>query len=467
MKRRPFLLSFVVVCLLVVTVWAIRPVTPSHAGTTTRRVNVPYGPAGSVAANRAVFWFGKLAPDTNFVDVRTLYNNQELVITLHIYDRQLWYDLNPNPATFTEWDTAALYLQVGGNLYRFMGQFAMMSKPRPPYQAVYTGNGGSWTQATLPFETSVGSQASGLNDDSEDRGWNITFRVPYSSLGLSGPPAPGTLWRLGLAVHDRDTANPGSIPVQVWPEGMTSSQPSTWGELHFGLPTYHPELARPEGMITIAHGVNGATVMDAHVGGGFLCGSESFPNIWTQWGNMNRAGDKGFNVQNQWNLADWPCFSRAYLTFPVVEIPAGKTLISARLILHHFGNSGLKPGDAPPTFIQVHTVAEDWNEGAITWNNGPMAVQNHRGTWVQPKPQGMPPGSTLPYAWDMSVPYLEALAAGQPLRIALYGADSSMHTGKYFRSSDFSDPALRPTLVIQWGEPADLPDQVFLPLQTR
>src|SRR5690606_31726935 len=257
--------------------------------------------------------------------------------------------------------TASLYLQVGGNLYRFVGQFAMMSKPRPPYQAVYTNQSGTWSQATLPFETSVGSQASGINNDNEDRGWNITFRIPYNSVGLSGPPAPGTLWRLGLAVHDRDSANPTPIPEQTWPEGMTSNQPGTWGELHFGLPTYHPELARPEGTITIAHGVNGATVTDAHVGGGFLCGSESFPNIWTQWGNKNRAGDQGFNVQNQWNLADWPCFSRAYLTFPVEEIPAGKTLISARLILHHFGNSGLQPGDAPPTLIQVHTIGQDWN----------------------------------------------------------------------------------------------------------
>ena len=37
-----------------------------------------------------------------------------------------------------------------------------------------------------------------------------------------------------------------------------------------------------------------------------------------------------------------------------------------------------------PSYIQVLTVAEDWNEATLTWNNAPMAERNVAGTWVDP-----------------------------------------------------------------------------------
>jgi hypothetical protein len=55
--------------------------------------------------------------------------------------------------------------------------------------------------------------------------------------------------------------------------------------------------------------------------------------------------------------------------------------------------------------------------------------------------------------WDVSRAVAEAYAAGQPARLALYAADSALHGGKYFRTSDFEEYGQedRPTLLVTWG----------------
>jgi hypothetical protein len=142
---------------------------------------------------------------------------------------------------------------------------------------------------------------------------------------------------------------------------MTATQPATWGQLHFGLPVYTPPASLPGGTVTIRQGLNGAIVPDAGVGGtiGALCpGSLNY--IWNQWGTANFAGANGVNVQNQLNIADWPCFSKYYLTFPLSGVPSGKSIQSATLTLHQWGGSD--PNLAQPSLVQVLTVAEDWTK---------------------------------------------------------------------------------------------------------
>jgi uncharacterized membrane protein len=53
--------------------------------------------------------------------------------------------------------------------------------------------------------------------------------------------------------------------------------------------------------------------------------------------------------------------------------------------------------------------------------------------------------------WDLSGAVAEAYANGQPLRLALYSADSARHSGKYFGSSESGVPDRRPTLEITYG----------------
>ena len=426
---------------------------------TIRRINVPFTTAVEPdipAAERGILWFGEVGPTTqSYADVRIIYNSDKLHVTFHIIDRYLYYDPTPTAGEMPNWDAATLYLDLDGNsggvpdsnAYRFIGQLdalnANQQDQRPNYDFAYVGNGADWVETALEFETAVGTQTTtGLNNQEDDAGWNITFRVPWSSLGLSGPPPEGTVWGLGLTMHDEDgTAHEN----RNWPDGLGSTSPSSWGQMRFGLPSYTP----PSGVVgsstmTIRQGENGATVPDGHVGGATNCGG--FPPLWNTWGNFNYAGDFQINIQNQWNLGDWGCFSKYFITFPLDALPPGQAITTANLTMYHFGNS--LPSEAQPSLIQVFTVDEDWNENTLVWNNAPLALENVARTWVNPLAAG---GDGQFISWDLSAAVAEAYANGQPLRLALYSADSARHSGKYFGSSETFVPDRRPTLEITYG----------------
>jgi hypothetical protein len=55
--------------------------------------------------------------------------------------------------------------------------------------------------------------------------------------------------------------------------------------------------------------------------------------------------------------------------------------------------------------------------------------------------------------WDLTRAITEVYQLGTPLRLVLYSADSPMHSGKYFYSSDMNDYAQtsRPVLTVTWG----------------
>ncbi len=431
-----------------------------------RQVNAPYfpGPDNVRYEQSAVFWFGRVNSTDNYADVRLSYDDTKLYVNVSIFDRWLWYDETPTLASLINWDSVSLYLDTnpipGGtldaNAYRFDGQLTWWEHPRTAWQATYRGNGSSWTAVTVPITTEAGWWGVVPNDNAEDdRGWALNYYIPFASLGLSGPPSPGTLWGLGVVVHDRDNAT-GSPPIadSLWPEGMTPNQSETWGQLHFGIPSYTPQPAVPRGTTTIRHKLNGATVVDAAVGGGTNCGGGL--DYWTQWGTQNYAGVAYFNVQNEGIVSEWPCVSKYFVTFPLSALPSGKIIISATLTLHQFGNAGQGETPGPePSYIQVFTVDHDWNESTLTWNNAPSARENIAATWVNPLDQ-YPGEPGIPHTWDVSRAVAEVYAAGEPLRLALYSADWPFHSGRYFWSSEHDDyhPEARPSLTVVWGEPA-------------
>jgi hypothetical protein len=114
-------------------------------------------------------------------------------------------------------------------------------------------------------------------------------------------------------------------------------------------------------------------------------GNPIWPDFFDGWGDANYAGYEQVNVLNQSDVADWPCFSKFYLTFPLDPIPPGVEILSATLRLHLFGNSGQGWEPPPqPSLIQALTVREDWDESTLTWNNAPLAFENFAATWVYP-----------------------------------------------------------------------------------
>lgn len=435
-----------------------------------RRVNVPYFSGEVDFDETAIFWFGQVTPSENYADVRLGYNDSELFVYVAIFDRHLWYveALRPG-ATYEEltaWDAVTLYLNLGGNngdtpgsdAYRFTAQLNWWEEDSAPFQRVDRGNASGWAapSSAVEFATKAGWRGNAPNNNvDEDRGWAATFYIPFASLGLSGPPLdvnqPGSRpWGIAVQVHDRDDSRGTPIAIKSWPDRLDTLRPATWGQLYFGIPEYEPPGSLPGETVMIRHGLNGANVVDAAVGGGSVCGEGL--NFWTEWGQKNyaRAGD--FNIQNQIDIADWPCFSKYYITFPLDAVPAGKVIRSAKLTLHQFGSSD--PNSAQPSLIQVMTVAEDWKEHKLTWNNAPLALQNYSAAWVSPTHFPGWPG--IAREWDVSRAAADAYRGGIPLRLVLYSADGAYHSGKYFTASEAGDwnEVGRPTLTIEWGEPA-------------
>lgn len=426
------------------------------------RVNAPFFNNDFRLPEAAIFWFGQVNPIDNYIDVRVGYNTDVLYVHVASFDRLLWYDTDPSFEDLADWDAVSLYLNLEGNSgqnlginsFRFDAQLNML-EPRDDWQAAYRGNDTDWITASIPFITTSRWRGNAPNDTTDDRGWAMTYEIPFSSLGLSAPPAEGIKWGLAVMMHDRDDAVGTAIPVKSWPESMDSNRSETWGQLIFGFPTYAPPTTSSSNTTVIRQGLNGGNVVDAHVGGHTTCGSPYWPDFFNGWGEANYAGYEQVNIQNQFDVADWPCFSKFYVTFPLNMVPRGKVILSSKLRMFKFGNSGqgLEP-EPQPSLVQVLTVKADWVEGAITWNNAPLAFENISGTWVDPV-DSFPGYPGIPYEWDVSRAVAEAYRSGEPLRLVLYSADAAQHSGKYFFSSDIGEwnAEGRPTLEVVWGEP--------------
>ncbi len=430
--------------------------TVSYAQSEANRpqINTPHFDGEITFGERAIFWFGKVTPTDNYADVRVGYNDDVLVIELSIFDRWLWYDETPSPEELTEWDAVTLYLSLNNdfqesltfNDYQFIAQFDP-SNVAEQYLTAYRGGDTGWEPIQQPFSSFVGWRGEGYNDkNKEARGWRVAFIVPFEELGFSKVPASGTEWGMALALHDRDDLSGRAIPDQLWPPVMSSDRPSSWGMLRFGRNDYMPPNSRVAEVITIADGINGVSVVDAHVGGHSTCGDDYAPNFFDGWGEANYADYTQINIQNQSDIADWPCFSKYYITFPLESLPTDRTILSAILTMYQFGNAD--PSGAKPSLIQVMTVRDTWTEETITWNNAPLAVENVAETWVNVIKDFSSPSN--PYNWDVSRGVADSYAIGQPLRLALYSADSDYHSGKYFWSSG-TDTAVQPRLRIQLG----------------
>jgi len=434
-----------------------------------RRVYAPSFSGTIEWAEAGIFWFGRVdppgTPGQNYVDVRVAYTPDELVVYLNIEDYYVWYDTEATSASdLTRYDAVAVYLDTAHDRaespqpddYLFLSGLCVYGcgdGSNYRREARGTGTGwdfgwsGAWTDGTwASWWCNPGPNS---NDCGIDFGWWSYVHIPWSTLGLSGPPSQGTLWGLGVLLYDRDDQPPaGDVPPERWPETFQSDNPSTWGELAFGLATYTPQPAMPLGTTVIRRGLGSSVVEDAWVGGGGECtgGHMGDPD------QDNYGDDTSLYVENQSLIADLTCFSKSFLRFGLDDIPPGKVIISATLTLHHWGNAR---GDlAQPSLIWLFTVDGDWEEDTLTWNNAPPARENLTATWVSVL-TAFPGWPGVPYGWDATQAVAEAYAAGEPLNIALYTADTNFHSSKYFSSSDTGDwnAEARPTLTVIWGEP--------------
>jgi hypothetical protein len=420
-------------------------------------INVPYFPNSVPFNQTAIFWFGTISSSTTYTDVRIGYSNSELYVDLRNVDRYLWYDTNKTNPNLNNGDNASLYLstsnatntQLDAHSYQF--QTAVNGyKQYPTYQQAYTGQGTKWTTAKIPFTTNYGWRGQGFNGVHEDAGWSMTYHIPFSSLKMS-KPAQGTVWKLGVRIHNRDnTANTDTW----WPQGAGSTNPSNWGQLHFGMPVYQAPKSGSKTVYTVRNKLNNQVVTDGMVGGAQGCGSflGGKTNRWNKEGNQSYPGAIHVNIMNESDISDWDCFSKFYVTFPLGALARGKAMVNAKITLYEYANAGVQ-GKPNPSYIQVGVVNQDWKASSLTWNSAPLLQENINNIFVPTKSKPKIPWPGLAITWDVSLAVAQAYAAGQPLRLVFYDTDNQYNSGKYFTSSTVAawDATGRPTLNVTLG----------------
>jgi hypothetical protein len=443
-----------------------------------RRVNLPYF-SGAIDINQAaIFWFGvnewyQNIPSRNYVDVRIAYSPEGLYWRATGIDYYLWNKANAIPSDdLTRYDALAIYIDTGhdraaspqtDDYYFLVGLHGDESGDTPQYRRQARGTGSGWD--TSAISSAAWSDYSGWqwsdtgpnnNSGNIDYGWVMGGTIPWSAVGLSGPPPNGTVWGFGALQYDQDQS-PGTPPLQEnWPEGFNRNQPSTWGELRFGIPSYTPPSAVQRGSVLIRSATPlDNTVEDSWMGGGGWCNSGHEGHSEDNHGN----DDKLF-VGSEIQPTHFPCYNKSYLRFSLASMPANKVIISATLTLHHWGGANVDMNTT--SYVWLSSVTDAWNEMTIHWNNAPLAQENFSMTPIPPKRTPLVwPGD--PYRWNVSQAVAEAYAAGQPVSFAIYDSTTGRDSSKYLTSSENGindDPAYwnwniagRPRLDITYGDP--------------
>ena len=463
------LATIILILIVILSVTASIWNSPWHSSTPSARaaeaqlpsINAPFFPNTVPFNQTAIFWFGTISSSTTYTDVRLGYSNSELYIDLRIVDRYLWYDPNKNAPNLNNGDNASIYLstsnatntQLDAHAYQF--QTAVNGfKESSTYQQAFTGNGTTWTAAKLPFTADYGWRGHGFNGGgSEDAGWSMTYHIPFSSLKLSAP-AQGILWKLGVRVHNQDDAANTKIPDTWWPQAAGSTNPSSWGQFHFGIPAYQAPKAGTTTNYTVRNKLNNQVVTDGMVGGSQGCGSAlgGKANRWKLEGSQSYPGAIHVNIMNESDISDWDCFSKFYVTIPLSALPKGKAMVNAKITLYEYANAGVQ-GKPNPSYIQVGIVNQDWKPATLSWNSAPLLQENLNNILVPTKTKPVIPWPGLAITWDVSRAVAQAYASGQPLRLVFYDTDNQYNSGKYFTSSTVPDWDAngRPTLQVTLG----------------
>lgn len=474
--------------------------TPEPAAAlTVRRVNAAYYPQTVDFSTAGSFWFGRLdvgqIPGNNYSDVRVAYTPNDLQVFVAIADYYLWFEENPgtasDPTQYT-YDGISLYIDAlddrsaapDTNDYVFQSKLVAFQSDTTNWKRQAQGTGSGWNGGFAgAWNYTPGVEWScnpGPNSNScgIDYGWAATFRIPWSTIGLTGPPNGSTIG-MGLQLFDRDAPGGGGLaPVQTWPEALNPAQPATWGQVGFAVTSYRPPLARAGGTVTVQRGLPGSTVIDSTVGDDGNCGAghEGNPDspLKPSDQQITQGEDTSLYIGSEAVMTHLPCFGRGYLRFNLNQVPPGKVIISAQLTLYHWSQSGdlgaANEEDRPkPSYIRLYHVDGGWGETTVTWNNGPRAKQDLGGVWVTPRQPGGSLFPGIPYTWNATNAVADAYANSTPVDLALYTPDTNRNTLKYFTSSETGDwnAVARPKLTITWGDPVAVESQLFLPYAGR
>ena len=190
------------------------------------------------------------------------------------------------------------------------------------------------------------------------RGWTASALIPWPDVG--GLPDEG----------------------DVWPLVLQGAGGAWAGNLRWGLPDYGAAADQGARVLTVPLSA------DSMGGGGTDCGTPDHPAYFPTWGTRNWGASPYVNVQAQWDVADWPCYSRYYAQWSLAGLPPGAQVTGATVEMRQFGNPGYGDGYADDgtkdTVIQVYEMTGDWQENVISWDNAPVLGENVSRTLVRP-----------------------------------------------------------------------------------
>ena len=275
------------------------------------------------------------------------------------------------------------------------------------------------------------------------RGWTAETMIPWANLG--GRPAPGQ-----------------QVPFAAEYAGAALA-----GNLHWGEALAAPSSEPATGVVVVP------LLEDTVVGGDSVCGDPDWPTYHPTWGSTPRWGSSPHVlVENQWDVADWPCYNKLLLRADLSAIPYGARVVSATVEIARFGQMGYACGycvdpatgsnnGTMDTVVQIYDYPATWSESTATWDTtrypGPPL---HRILTV-PLPDDGQEGRSyasnpLPEFWDVTGPVQAALARGDSTASILAAtAAGQYHSGKYYYSTEGAvPPKVRIAYVVSSEPPA-------------
>jgi hypothetical protein len=325
------------------------------------------------ANNMSTIWAGNISPNGTYVQVRLLGRSDGLGVYVQAMGQ-------PDGSTF------------------------VLNFNERTYRVVYAEVGG-WNYA----------ERCGAPGPFRCRGWNASRVIPWADLG--GRPGIGDVWPAALHVCATPRADTGECVADS----------DAWvGALRWGWPEYNGQD------VAGAQALSVPVTDSAQVGGGANCGDADYPDYFPTWGARAWGRTDQVNIaQNQWDTADWPCYSRYLLQWELPQLPAGAQVVSATVTMNLFGNAGYDNAvNNEPTTVQVFAVDSTWDESTVTWDNAPAPLENVSRLVVPVTPPSCgdrycnPP---LPYAFDVT----EIVRRGGNSAM-FYTAAGQYHSGRYF-----------------------------------
>ena len=200
----------------------------------------------------------------------------------------------------------------------------------------------------------------------------------------------------------------------------------------------------------------GITILSIRPGAG---GQDAYVAYWqgdAAWANANQDWAQELSMCS-WTNSGLPMTVRSFIRFPgISRLPAGAQIVSANLFLYGKGSSisapqgnSAYPGSPYNTdnSCKVERVTgKQWKENTITWNTQP-AVTTQDASVIPPS------NSQWSYNAKVDVTNMvKAMAAdltkNYGFRISL--VNETIYRSLIFASSENTNPALRPKLVIRY-----------------